>query len=178
MDIFDSGIWVAPIINSCRELDDQFKGFNLIGKCIREIWNIGIIFDEDSDEQMMFLELDEPIIFFFDELHLEILFSEPSTVRVARDTLTCREISYQGVECGRRAEKYLSVVLNSPITAVVIGPTDTGFDHYYWPELPENEKHIGQIVLRFDSGYSLHIEAWYDYMHVLIRDRDGEIPKL
>ncbi len=181
MNIFDFHEWQAPIITSYEMLCEQIKNLNLSGKCIREIWNIGIIFNEDAyeEDEIMFAEIDEPIIFVFDEFNLEILFSDGSTVRISCDNLSLNQTSYQGVECSRRAEKYLSAVLNMPISEVRINTSDEcEFTGAYGLELPEQDKYIEEIVMRFDSGYSLHIIAWYDYMHLYITDKDGKIPNI
>ena len=74
MDNFDFHKWTPPVITSCQELTDQLRKLALIGKCIWEIWNIGIIFNEDAyNDGIMFVELDELIIFVFDDFNLEIL---------------------------------------------------------------------------------------------------------
>lgn len=75
MDTFDFHEWTAPVITSCQELTDQLRSLDLIGKCIREIWNIGIIFGEDAyDDEVMFVELDEPIILVFDDVNSKFCF--------------------------------------------------------------------------------------------------------
>lgn len=143
--------WGACIITSSEKLAEQFEALNLKGKCIREIWNIGIIFDEEYHDGLMTVELDEPIIFIFDNYRLEVLFIDGSTVGIATNMLTLKETSYQGIECGKRTEKYLSTILNLP---------------------------IAEVIFKFESGYRLHISAFYDYMHICIKDTEGEIPCL
>lgn len=180
MDTFDFHEWTAPVITSCRELTDQLRCLHLIGKCIREIWNIGIIFDEDAyDDEIMSVELDEPIIFVFDDFNLEILFSDGSTVRISCNSLSLNEASYQGVNCSRRTERFLAAILNTPITEVVVNSIDQcEFTGAHGLDLPEQDEYIDEIVIKFNSGYSLHILAWYDFMHVFIRDKDGKIPSI
>jgi len=179
-NIFDFHKWQAPTITSKEILYQQLEKLDLPGKCIREIWNIGIIFDEDADDEpIMFVELDEPIIFVLDEFNLEVLFSDGSTVRMSRNTLSLNEESYQGVVCGRRTEKYLSRVLNTQISEVsIIAQNECTFTGAHGLELPEQDEYIGEIVIKFDSGYSLHIRAWYDFMHVFIKDEEGNIPHI
>ena len=36
--------WQVPIITSFEELTQRLKDLSLTGRCIREIWNIGIIY--------------------------------------------------------------------------------------------------------------------------------------
>lgn len=55
---------------------------------------------------------------------------------------------------------------------------DCDFTGAFGLELPEQDEYIDEIVFKFDSGYSLYISAWYDYMHLCIRDKKGKIPQI
>ncbi|WP_418791794.1 hypothetical protein [Phosphitispora sp. TUW77] len=158
---------------------EQFEVLNLTGKYIREIWNIGIFFDEDDNEGIMSVEVDEPIVLVFDDFQLEILFVDGGTVGIAKDTLTLKETSYQGVDCSRKIEKNLGVILNTPIVDVTIELTDEcEFTGAHELELPVQDKYIEEIVFKFNSNYTLHISAFYDYMYICIKDADVKIPRL
>lgn len=173
---FEFSKWQATLVTTVEKLSKELKCKNLIGKSIKEIWNIGIIFNEDCNDNNLYVELDEPIIFILDDIQLEILAVDGSTFCISHDTLMLDEVSFQGVNCNKNAEKYLSRILNKSIIEVNVIPTnECDFTGSYGLELPKQEEYIDEIVIKFNSGDTLHITAWFDYMHIYIRDKQNSI---
>jgi hypothetical protein len=171
--------WHPIKITSPKELIETLLEFDLIGRQIREVWNVGIVFDEDLEDRGMSVELDEPIILVLGDVNLEILFSECSLVHIAKNRLTLKELSYQGVACNQNAQRYLSVILNTPISNVaVIKTSRDDVDNPMSLKLPDQDELIDTVVLKFKTGFTLNFSSWYDYMAVFVKDGAGKIPNL
>jgi len=178
-EAFDISEWQPIETTSSQKLIKVLQELDFTGRRIKEIWNIGIVFNEEKETDSMYVELDEPLILVFDNLNLEILFSGTGLVQINNNKLDLSEVSYQGVSCNRNAEKYLSIVLNTPIISVSVKKVDKdNLDNPFGYIMPEQDEYIDEIIFKFESGYTLNIAAWYDYMTVYVKNTEGEIPKL
>ncbi len=167
--------WPATIITSVQELVGKLEVLNLKGKSIKQIWNIGLIFDYDG-EQAKFAELDEPIVMIFDDIRVEILYSDGGTVRIGDNRLPLDIKSYQGILCRRDIEKCLSEILNKKIIEIfVMTANECEFTGAFGFELPNQDEYIDEIVFKFESGATLHISAWYDFMRIWVVSKEDAV---
>lgn len=171
--------WEKNIITHPQKLYDKIKSYDLVGKSIQKIWNVGYLFNIVSYEHDGFSEFDETVIFMLDNMFFEVLVTNASTFYITQDSFSYADSTFLGSECSKESEESLKEIIGRKITGFeVIYSTEAPENSYAGVigyELPYQDEYIIELRLFFDPGNYLAITSFYDYMILSVQYDDNII---
>ena len=122
----------------------------------------------DTNEKVL-LQLDEPVVLFFDNDRLEIEYTEGSLAQVGFNSLTLEEISaIEGCYAWKDVSHYFSKnIIGRKLVDIVINKTNELYFPCFSFERKDVEDMYEEIIFIFDNDIRLEINMYLaDYMSV------------
>lgn len=198
-ETYDIWKWKVPLIQDTSYLEAYIAGMDIIGEEVKSVGKMGIGFSAEDNlveyahvtkqnsggiwsDDLYFprwLEIDEPFFIEFKSGNrIEIDFSEGSSLKLGKNSISSKVKSYMGEQYDIDPNVMYSLILGQQLIRVDIDKTDDNFAFHFTasrgiPE-PKGKEFILGVRLVFSNGYQLHFYPEYDYGHVEILDGTGE----
>lgn len=183
---FDWYKWDEKIIQNPEELNEKLSRLNIFNKQIKEIKTPSYIYNfefgiREKEKQDCLIEIDRPLIIIFeDKSHLEIDFSEASSLKVGFNSLP------NDIDCSKcqiDLNKYFSECIGNKIIDFSIVTTKEYDELYYTGSYGikdpyEQALFIKKLKLILRDNLTVTFEPYYDYGQVFIEDENGIIKQI
>ncbi len=166
--------WTGQIIQHPRALEKFFEDNKIVGRTIKDIKFIGINFREgmNGERPKNIVQIDEPFILYFEDGdHLDMDYSEGSTVKVSMNTLRDDLISGISPSSVINPDEYFSEIHNRQITGIEIKRSNEfpDFTGSHGLDIDENQdEYIEKILIYLSGSYILDLSSYLDYGNVCI----------
>ena len=183
---FDWYKWNEKIIQKPEELNEKLRELNIFNKQIKKIKTPSFIYNcefgiQEKEQQDCLIEIDRPLIIIFeDKNHLEIDFSEASSLKVGFNSLP------NDIDCSKcqiDLNKYFSECIENKIIDFNILTTkeydELDFTGSYGIKDPyEQTSFIKKLKLILPNNLTMSFEPYYDYGQVFLEDEKGIIKQI